>query len=267
MHDSELWRLAQDEQLIEPEKLMAAIERQCLQQTQHDYRTRLLIREAMHALHAACGPELLLEWVLASDARAQIEAIMKEEFKESGFPSLPLRVMRATRPDTVRQFLRELASDLGQPTRVVIGGSVALMLANYLVRRTEDIDIVDEVPAEIRAMQQRLDSMSSRYGLHLTHAKSSYLPSGWQNRTQSEGDYGQLEVYLVDAIDIFVAKLFSRREKDTDDLRVLATRLEMADIEDRLRVSAASLLAENRISRQQARRNWYIVYGEELPSV
>ena len=61
--------------------------------------------------------------------------------------------------------------------------------------------------------------------------------------------FGGLEVFLVHPYDIFLGKLFSSREKDRDDLRVLAGGL------DRTALAARYVTA-----------NWYIVYGEPLPS-
>ena len=97
------------------------------------------------------------------------------------------------------------------------------------------------------------------YGLTLTDF------SGWEARLSSFGRFGQLDVYLIDPYDVFVGKLFSARRKDRDDLRALATRLDKQTAANRLGTSANALLAEPRLA-EQARENWYIVYGETLPA-
>ena len=53
-------------------------------------------------------------------------------------------------PTTIRQFLRELGSAIAHPATITMGGAASLVLRGLLSRATEDVDIVDEVPAEIR---------------------------------------------------------------------------------------------------------------------
>lgn len=173
--------------------------------------------------------------------------------------------MDATRPETVLQFLRELGERLQAPARIDIGGSTALILAGLLSRATEDIDVVDEAPEPIRSDHALLRSLSERYGLALTQVHQ-VPPARWWERAKPLGDFGRLEARLVDPVDIFTGKLFSRREKDLDDLRALAPRLDRARIEERVRSSAAGLMAEPGL-RQNAARNWRVVYGGELPRV
>ncbi|HEX4056401.1 MAG TPA: hypothetical protein VHX86_19235 [Tepidisphaeraceae bacterium] len=60
-------------------------------------------------------------------------------------------------------------------------------------------------------------------------------------------------------------KLFSPRIKDRDDLRAMARHLDKPVVEDRLRQSAAALMAEPRLA-QLATDNWYILFAEQLPA-
>jgi hypothetical protein len=80
----------------------------------------------------------------------------------------------------------------------------------------------------------------------------------------SLGRFGHLDVYLVDVYDVVVSKLFSAREKDLDDLRAVASRIDKQVLESRVRQSAAPLRGEQRLA-ENAQRNWYIVYGEPVP--
>jgi hypothetical protein len=77
------------------------------------------------------------------------------------------------------------------------------------------------------------------------------------------GAFGRIEVWLVDPVDIFVGKVFSRRLKDRDDLRALSKRLSKDSILTRL-PAAASLAVDAKLT-EAARKNWYVVYGEGLP--
>src|SRR5262249_28212190 len=142
-----------------------------------------------------------------------------------------------------QQFLRELGSRLRHRVRLAVGGSIALILPGYLERATEDIDVVDEVPAEIRSQHALLDELQKRYGLLLAHFQSHYLPSGWQNRLHYQDTYGDLQVYLVDVYDVFLSKLFSIRSKDLDDMRLLLPQLDKGTLAQRLKETTASMLA------------------------
>jgi hypothetical protein len=168
------------------------------------------------------------------------------------------------RPEQVKQFFRELAQHVQHPVHLAVGGAIALILPGLLSRRTEDIDVVTEVPSELRSQHQLLAQLAVRYGLELTHFQSHDLPQGWQQRLHSQEPFGQLQVSLIDAYDIFLSKLFSSRIKDRDDLRLLAPQLDKAIIMRRLHDTTHDLLAAPGL-RAKAEQNWYIIYGESLP--
>ena len=260
----DLWGLTSGRPWIDPTELAAALERQVAQNAL-DYRTRLLIRDSLDALSQHWGRQTLESWLSQSQAGEVLRAIWRSDLGAPGFPSLVQRIMQTLNPETVRQFLRELGSSLGRETRINVGGSIALILDGKLSRRTEDIDVVDEVPPEVRLEHELLARLASRYGLSVTHFQSHYLPSGWAERLHWVGEFGRLTVFLVDPYDIFVGKLFSAREKDLDDLRELAPQLDKEMIVRRLRDSAKLLRAEKKLA-EEAARNWYVVYGEALPS-
>src|SRR5262249_40351567 len=115
-----------------------------------------------------------------------------------------------------------------------------------------------------RAHQKLLDELSERFDLHLGHFQSHYLPMGWEQRVHSEA-FDQLLVFLVDVYDVFLSKLFSIRTRDRDDLRMLAPQLDKETLIRRLKETTTSMLAEASL-RQRAADNWYILYGEPLPS-
>ncbi|MBI3467413.1 MAG: hypothetical protein HY000_30760 [Planctomycetes bacterium] len=257
-----LWHLVLDRPQIDADELAAALEDQVLDWPL-DYRTRLLVRRGLESLRDIRGAANYERWLYRSPGLPQFETILAEMFDEVGFPSLRKRVTMTTKPETVEQYLRELGQLVAQPTRLVIGGAIAGILAGYLQRRTEDIDLPDEVPEAIRGLRGQLDQLAQRYGLRLTHFQSHYLPEGWQDRLHSLGTFGRLTVLLVDPYDLFVGKLFSRREKDRDDLRVLAQALDKPKTIAHL-AHALNLFADPNL-KQAAQENWYILYGEPLP--
>lgn len=261
---SNLWKLVWGRPEVDPNSLSEAIEQELTTSTP-DFRTRLLIRDSTQALEQYWGAVRLKEWLRLSPARAKIEAIQQENLGSPGFPMLKDQLMDRTKPETVKEFLRELGSRIDETTTLEIGGSIALILAGYLSRATIDLDLVDEVPAAIRSHRDLLTELQKRYGLLLTHFQSHYLPSGWQNRLHSEGTFGSLRVYTVDVYDIFLGKLFSTRTKDLDDLRAIKPKIDKVRLTEQLLSTTAKLLQESSL-KQAAEKNWYILFGENLPS-
>jgi len=259
----DLWSLVLDRQEVDPDQLVEAIEDQ-VKRADLDFRSRLLIRDSLDALRERWGPARIRAWLDRCPEGRTIADIWREDLGEPGFPSLARRIMEPTRPETIRQMFREIGQKIHprKPIRLYVGGSGALILRGVLWRRTEDIDIVDELPPEMRAEHQLLDELNRRYNLYFGHFQSHYLPSGWQSRAQFLDDYGDLQVYLVDVYDIVLSKLFSIRAKDLDDLRMLVPRLDKEELTDRFKRSTASMLAAQDLG-QRAQRNWYILFGEE----
>lgn len=261
---SELWELVWGRPKVDPAALFNAIEKELKGQTP-DFRTRLLIHESTQALQEYWGNQRLSKQLESSPVRAKILAIQKEQFDEPGFPNLKDQLMEGTEPETVKEFLRELGSRISEPVTLEIGGSIALILTGYLSRATVDLDIVDEVPPSIRNQRELLEELQNRYRLLLTQFQSHYLPSGWKDRLQYLGEFGTLKVYAVDVYDIFIGKLFSGREKDLDDLRIIKPRLDKEHLSKQLLSTAGALLKEQSL-RQSAEKNWYVLYGEKLPA-
>ena len=247
-----LWELTQGNPNVDVDALAYAVG-EAAEERHLDYRTR-----------HKWGTPRLREWLKKTRSGRTIEEICKGQFDETGFPSLSRRLVNANKPEDILNLLRELSQHVNKPTRIIIGGSIALLLAGALSRHTEDIDIVDEVPGELRDQHELMEQLAKRYGLHLARFKSHYLPIGWENRLHSVDVAGKLQVFTIDPLDVLVGKLFSVREKDRDDLRAALREIEKAKIVQRLRDSAAALLQDARL-RDAARQNWYILFGEELP--
>jgi hypothetical protein len=262
-----LWNLLASP-TIDPATLARAIET-VLVQPDLDWRTLQLVKEGWEALEQSVEPPLLNEYLFERTAIQITEAIRARTADVSKghcdvkFPSLSGRLMPHLSPITVRQFLRELGSAIASPATITLGGAAALVLRGLLSRATEDLDIVDEVPVEIRDERQVLQDLSARYGLRMTHFQSHYLPQGWESRTIDFGTFGKIQVRLVDPLDIIAGKVFSARPKDLDDFRLLSLNLNKEELRQRVLQGSSSLISSDQ-NRRQAIKNWYIVHGDDL---
>ena len=261
-HD--LWSLVLDFPQVDPNDLAVAVAQQAGDE-KLDYRTRLLIRDSVDALEQYWGSTRIEGWLGHSPTGDVIRTIRSQRFDEVGFPSLGRRLMEKTRPETIRQFLEESSRTLHQKVRIYVGGSVALIMPGFISRRTEDIDIVGEVPKELRENYALKDDLTARYSLHFGHVQPHYFPKGWQDRAHSLAPFGRLEVFLLDVYDVFLSKLFSVRDKDRDDLRVLIPQLDKDVLVQKFRDYAGDFLAAPRL-KEIATDNWKILFGEDLPS-
>lgn len=229
-----------------------------------DYRTQLLIRDSVDALRGRWGDQSVECWLAESSLRPKIDAICGHKFDEVGFPSIRKRLMEKTEPQQIEQYFRELSLRVRKKIRLDVGGSAVLITAGLIVRHTDDIDVVDEVPKEIRDQHALLDELHQRYGLEIGHFQQHYLPSGWSTRVRFHKSFSDMDVYFVDAIDIFLGKLTSIRTKDLDDLRALAPQFDKAVLVQRLKDTMQSTLACEPL-HERAQKNWYIIFGEDLP--
>jgi hypothetical protein len=259
----DLWTLVRKRPQIDPGDLADAVCAQVLQ-SDLDYRTRMLVRDSIEALRLHWGEEKLEQWLNGRHEKETIAAICGEEFDKVGFPSLRSRLMEKTGPEEIIQFFTHLGGKLRKKTRIEIAGSVALILPGYLSRFTEDIDVVGEVPKDIREDHLLMSTLESSYGLKLGHVQSHYFPAGWRDRVHSFDIYDDLHVFLVDVYDVALSKLFSSRIKDLEDLRVLKPQLEKDALANRLLTSGRDFLAAPRLL-EIATSNWKILYGEPLP--
>lgn len=261
---TDLWSLVKYRPEIDPDDLAEAIQEE-LDKAELDYRTRLLLRDSLEALRQHWGAVRFGRWASDTGLEGRIARLCQEFFDRPGFPSLARRLMDKLDPEEIRRFLRELGSKVHGNVRLLVGGSVALILPGYLHRGTDDIDIVDEVPADIRTQHALMHDLEKRYGLKLAHFQRHYLPMGWEQRLHYLDRFGQIQVYLLDVYDIALSKLFSIRTKDLDDLRLLTPQLDKETLKRRLLDTTVSMLAAESLHKRAA-DNWYILYGEPLPA-
>lgn len=257
------WELVWGQPYIDSETLAAAIEDDLLRDRNPDYRARLLAREAARALRAFWGAKRFAGWLDGSPASERLRAILDEDFKETGFPSIRKRLVSAIGATQVKQIFTLLGQSVHTRVEVNVAGSIPTLIQGLTARPTADIDIVDEVPAEIRKQRAVLRQIEAAYGLTLGHVQSHYLPANWEKRRQFLGDFGGLRVYLADPYDIFVSKLSSKQEKHKDDLRVLAPKLDRETARRLLLGDGQEFLKAPRL-KTQIEDNWAFIYQEPL---
>jgi hypothetical protein len=259
----DLWSLVQDRPQIDPNDLADAIVTQAAEEGL-DYRTRMLIRDSIEALRHFWGSKKLETWLAHCPFKERVTLICQEDFDKIGFPSLKRRIMDKTKPERVRQLFELVGKQLRQVVRVYVAGSIALILPGFLSRRTEDINVVGEVPEEIRKNHALTNQLEKTFGLHFGQVQTHYFPMCWQDRAYSFDFFGDLHVFLLDVYDVFLSKLFSARLKDQEDMLVLTPQLDKSVLIENLKTTAKSLLAAPRLL-EIAKGNWQILFGETLP--
>ena len=80
------------------------------------------------------------------------------------------------------QIFDLLGRDIHDRIEIHIAGSVPTLIRGLTARPTDDINLVDEVPIEIRPQRAVLRKIESEFGLKLGHVQSHYLPTGWRDR-------------------------------------------------------------------------------------
>lgn len=228
-------------------------------------RTPILVRDSIRTLELQWGESVFRTRLGHLCDPAPVLDFARKAGDDYGFPSLERRTMDTTERDDILAVFREIGARLHQPVEIVVGGSTALILEALIIHQTEDINVVNEVPEVIRTDYALLNALGERFSLQLTHFQSHYLPDGWRGRTKSLGQFGQLSVRIVDALDVLVGKLFSRRNKDYVHVAEAWKQIDRDAFRDRLMTATASLRADEG-SRSAGKHNWYVLTGEdELP--
>ena len=257
-----LWSLAFRPGQIDEQELWEALRHES-RDDPTDYRSGLLVHESLSTLAQRWGEVALDRRLDALGERgARLRRVWRSAFDEVGFPSLERRVVNATSRESILQMLRELGRRLRRPAQITVGGSSSLLLADLIVRRTADIDVVDELPEAIRAEPALVDELAARYELRLAHFASHYLPSSWKWRVSSLEPMGRLNVFVLDPLDVLCGKVFSKRSKDLDDLRAAWPNVDRDAFRERVRRDTAALRSDPALA-EAAEHNWYVLTGEE----
>src|SRR5438067_1605630 len=109
----ELWTTVLRSPYVDAAALASAIEAAIDDESSLDYRTRLLVRDAVRALEMHWGAARCARWLAGSPVREKIERARDPDHfdkdpDEVGFPSLARRVVDATKPEEVLEFFTEL---------------------------------------------------------------------------------------------------------------------------------------------------------------
>jgi hypothetical protein len=257
------WRLVWGQPYIDSRTLAAAIEQDLALNDHPDFRTRLLVRDAAVALRSYWGSRRFAQWLEASPAGPEVREIMNEDLGEPGFSTIRRRLVDSIDSTQLSQIFDLLGRGIHGRVEIHIAGSVPTLIKGLTARPTDDIDLVDEVPAEIRRQRDVLQQIETEFGLKLGHVQSHYLPARWRERRRWLGDFGGLRVYLLDEYDIFVSKLSSKQKKHQLDLRVLALKLDKDTARHRLLGDGRAFLGDPKL-RPQIEENWRFIFQEPL---
>ena len=193
----------------------------------------------------------------------EVREILDEDLGEPGFSTIRRRLVDSIDSTQLGQIFDLLGRGIHGRVEIHIAGSIPTLIKGLTARPTDDIDLVDEVPEEIRRQRDVLRKIETDFGLKLGHVQSHYLPAHWRDRRQWFGDFGGLRVYLVDEYDIFVSKLSSKKEKHQSDLRVLALKLDKDTARHRLLTDGRAFLDDPKL-RPQIEENWRFIFQEPL---
>ncbi len=257
------WELVWGQPYVDAATLAAAIVQDLRRHPQPDFRTRLLVRDSMRALKVFWGPQQFSRWLQKNDVRHRLQTILQEPLGKTGFHAIRRRLVATLRRDDLEQVFQLLGEKVRGVVEINVAGSTPTLLKGLTVRPTDDIDLVDEVPWEIRGQHAILDRIKTKYGLTIGHVQSHYLPVKWRERRHFLGDFGGIRVYLVDEYDVFVSKLSSKQEKHKDDLRVLARKLDEDRIK-RLLLTDGRQFLENPHDKTVIEANWRFIFREPL---
>ena len=257
------WRLVWGQPYIDSRTLAVAIEQDLQLTADPDVRTRLLVRDSAIALRSYWGSRRFTQWLSSSPVGMQVREILNEDLGEPGYSTIRRRLVDHIDSTRLSQIFELLGRAIHERIEIHIAGSVPTLIKGLTARPTDDIDLVDEVPAEIRRQRPILRKIETEFGLKLGHVQSHYLPAHWRDRRRWLGDFGGLRVYVLDEYDIFVSKLSSKQKKHQLDLRVLALRLDKELARHRLLADGRAFLDDPTL-RPQIEENWRFIFQEPL---
>lgn len=257
------WELVWGQPYIRAAALADAIEQDLARTARPDFRTRLLVRDAARALKSYWGNAKFDRWLRHSSVGNRVGTILAENLGKPGFTNIRRRLVASFGRDRLEQILDLLGQRVHTKVQISIAGSIPTLVSGLTVRPTNDIDIIDEVPKELRTQRELLSSIKTKFSVTLGHVQSHYLPTNWSSRRHYFGKFGGLHVYLADAYDIFVSKLSSRQEKHLDDLIAMAPKLDKEAVR-RLLLSDGKPFLESRFTRPTIEENWRFLFRESL---
>ncbi|MFC1543928.1 DUF6036 family nucleotidyltransferase [Gemmatimonadota bacterium] len=126
---------------------------------------------------------------------------------------------------TVIGALRRLAQ-IGVKGRLILAGSAAAILSEWVSRTTEDVDVIAATP-KLSQIRKAIAQVAEELDLpedwlnDAAVAWRDYLPPGFLQRTERIGRFEDLEVLRISRQDFILLKLIAFRPQDLEDLREL----------------------------------------------
>ena len=136
----------------------------------------------------------------------------------------------------IEQFLRRLDATAHQTGRVYLVGGSALVHSG-LRGRTLDIDLTVEAD-DVNGLLVAIRQVTHELQVNVKMASPGDfvpLPSGWHDRAQWVGRFGQLDVFYFDFYSIALSKIARGSQRDIDDVVLLA----QSGVIDRAQLDAA----------------------------
>lgn len=258
----ELWGLIWCRPEVDPDALAGALVK-ALGADEPDFRTRLLIRDSADALERYWGTDRWMAYLRDGADRECLEEIREEDLGPPKFHFDGARIRRATTPRMIEDYLRDLGASMPRGSRFKIGGRSALILAERLSRAARRVVVVvDDLDAGL-GDRSLIGPLKKRHLLELRRQAPGDLPSGWPARIRSLGEFGNLQVDVLDPWDVLVGDLFSGRADDLVDLRLVKPAIDQDDFAEWVSSTSAGLQRDE-AKRADAERKWYILYGDPL---
>src|SRR6266849_4942559 len=91
------WELVWGQPYIDCDTLATAIEDDLIGSPEADYRSRLLIHDAAHAIRSYWGSTRLDKWIGKHPVGYRIQSILHEHFPEEGFPNIRRKLVASVK--------------------------------------------------------------------------------------------------------------------------------------------------------------------------
>ena len=114
--EDELWSLTWARRHIDADA-MADVLGRALDGRPLDFRSRLLVRDALRGLQEFWGDERFTRWAGERGFSDAINRALSEDASSAGFHDLGERLMQPTTADAVQAYFRDLGGQLRQPAR------------------------------------------------------------------------------------------------------------------------------------------------------
>ncbi len=141
-------------------------------------------------------------------------------FSSDNFSERPLEL---SNPEQLTHFFEELGRRYTQPAQIYLFGGSALLLIGSR-RETVDVDFTLSATREVESLRQAIAFLAAEQGLDLEESIPSEfmpLPAGANERHRLIGQYGSIQVYMLDPYSIALMKIDRAFETDMQDVQFM----------------------------------------------